>query len=229
MTVENEDFNKTIYWVMQELTEEVIANQNENEEIVFDLVEKNSSPSKTSQERALKFLENCGAVNKRPFFAKGIASALNDVLKMQGTNPIGYFVEILQPKFNEVFKEFSIHKPETKTQNKNTFHLQFYKNRADFKMNEDLVIEFRTLEKPLIIKILNDKKGKEVTSEGIKLTLQRLLKKDLQKMKLSRVIDALRKSIKAKFKIDPKIIIPEGVSKSGYRIGDIEILITESK
>lgn len=227
---DNEDFNKSVYWVLSELKEESFLLENIDQKIDFQFENRNGSPNKKTQSRVLRFLEKEKAVKLEPFYIQGnVFKAVTNNFDLLGYDPVGYEVIIVQPRFDELYKEYSAFKPSKSTKEQHQFNLTIYHNRGTFSIDEKRKVEFRNLIRPLILEVLYKAKGKDVSSEKIKTELQKKLLNDGEIDKLSSVIDDIRKKIKDNLKIDPKIIIPDGVSGSGYRIGDVEIHITREK
>lgn len=108
-----------------------------------------------------------------------------------------------------------------------TFYLDFQKKSAHFYLETSNPLIFRTLLKPHLIQILSNEGGREVSSKKISLLLNK--KHHKVKNKISPIISQLRDSIKKTFNIDPKIVIPDGVSKAGYRIGKVTVVIRPYK
>ena len=227
---DNEDFNKSIYWVLSELKEESFVLKNKGQEIEFCFDNKKNSPDKNVQDRALRFLEKEKAVSLTPFYTKARPfKTLTSSFDAYGYSPIGYDIRLLQPRFDELYKKYSAFKLNKNNKEHSQFNLTIYHDRGTFFVDEKRKIEFRNLIRPLILEMLYKAKGKDVASEKIKIGLKKKLLNDGEIEKLSSVIDDIRKKIKDNLKIDPKIIIPDGVSGSGYRIGDIEINITRER
>lgn len=223
----NEDFNKSIYWVLSELKEESFVLENKDQEIEFCFDNRKNSPDKKVQDRAFRFLEKEKAVTITPFYTKATPfKNLSRNFDTYGYGPIGYDVKLLQPKFDEFYKEYYAFKPSKNNNVQHQFNLTIYHDRGTFFIDEKRKIEFRNLIRPLILEMLYKAKGKDVSTDKIKTGLKKKLLNDGEIEKLSSVIDDIRKKIKDNLKIDPKIVIPDGISGSGYRIGDIEINIT---
>jgi hypothetical protein len=223
---DNKDFNKSTYWVLSELKEEGFVLENKDQEIEFCFDNRKNSPDKKVQDRVLRFLEKEKAISLTAFYTT--AKMLKNVtrnLDLYGHNPAGYDVKLLQPRFDELYKEYLAFKPSKSNKEQHKFNLIIYHDRGTFFVDEKRKIEFRNLIRPLILEILYKAKGKDVASDKIKNGLQKKLLKDGEVDNVTSVIDDMRKSIKKHLKIDPKIVLPDGVSGSGYRIGDIEINI----
>jgi hypothetical protein len=224
---DNEDFNKSTYWVLSELKEESFVLENKDQEIEFCFDNRKNSPDKKVQDRVIRFLEKEKAISLTAFYTT--AKMLKNVtrnLDLYGHNPAGYDVKLLRPRFDELYKEYLAFKPSKNNNDQYQFNLTIYHDRGTFFVDEKRKIEFRNLIRPLILEVLYKAKGKDVSSDKIKTGLKKKLLNDGEIEKLSSVIDDIRKKIKDNLKIDPKIVIPDGISGSGYRIGDIEINIT---
>lgn len=219
-----DNFKKSIYWALSQLQEELFAGLKEGQEITFELEESVGKPNKETQKRVLKFLSEEEAIAATPFYSKGLFANQSPLIAMMGGNPIGYQVKILQPRFDELCEEYSSYKSNNEVFQ---FSLTTYYNRADFYMDDKRKIEFRSLIKPYILETLYKAKGEDVSSEKIKGILETKIGPKATSRKVSTLIDEMRASIKENFKIDPKIILPDGVSGSGYKIGDIVINITK--
>ncbi len=226
----NEDFNKSTYWVLSELKEESFVLSDNDQEIEFCFDGRKSSPDKKVQDRVLRFLEKEKAVSLTAFYIK--PKPLKNLTRnfdTYGYGPIGYDVKLLQPRFDELYNEYSAFKSNKNNKEQYQFNLTIYHDRGTFFVDEKRKIEFRNLIRPLIIEILYKAKGKDVASDKIKTGLQKKLLKDGHVDNITSIIDDMRKSIKKHLKIDPKIVLPDGVSGPGYRIGDIEINIVREK
>lgn len=224
---DNEDFNKSTYWALSELKEESFVLSDNDQEIEFCFDGRNSSPDKKVQNRVLRFLEKEKAISLTSFYVK--PKPLKNLTRnfdSYGYGPIGYDVKLLQPRFDELYKEYSAFKPSKSDKEQYQFNLTIYHDRGTFFIDEQRKVEFRNLVRPLVLEILYKAKGKDVASEKIKTGLKKKLLDKGETGKIPSVIDDMRKSIKKHLKIDPKLVLPEGISGSGYRIGDIEINIT---
>lgn len=227
---DNEDFNKSTYWVLSELKEESFVLSDKDQEIEFCFDNRKSSPDKKVQDRVLRFLGKEKAVTLTPFYTKATPfKNLTRNFDTYGYGPIGYDVKLLQPRFDEFYKEYSAFKPTKSNKEQYQFNLTIYHDRGTFFVDEKRKIEFRNLIRPLILEMLYKAKGKDVASDKIKTGLQKKLLKDGEVDNVTSIIDDMRKSIQKHLKIDPKIVLPDGVSGSGYRIGDIEVNIIREK
>lgn len=99
-------FNEDYKWVLSELKQEEIANSFSNYKFKFILKEHSDGPSPRSQKRILKMLEDKKVISLDPFFNTQMAM-LDNILKMQGAEPIGYYVKFEQPSFDELLDNFS--------------------------------------------------------------------------------------------------------------------------
>lgn len=116
-----ENFNKKVRWLLSELKEEEMANSFSDYKIKFFLISPSSEeePNQRSQMRVLKMLSDKKALSLTPFYTSGMG-ILDSVLQMQGAKPIGYYIQIVQPAFNEIFEEYTNEKafvinPKTET------------------------------------------------------------------------------------------------------------------
>lgn len=219
-----DNFKKSIYWVLSQLQEELFAGFKEGQETTFEFEESVGKPSKETQARVIKFLSEAEAIMATPFYSKGLFANQSPLIAMAGGKPIGYQVKILQPRFDELCEEYSTYKSNDEVFQ---FNLTMYYNRADFYMDDKRKIKLRSLIKPYILEALYKAKGEDVSSEKIKSILETKIGTKATSRKVSTLLDELRDSIEENFKIDPKIILPDGVSGSGYKIGDIVINITK--
>lgn len=223
--ITNSNFLQALSWILSQLEQEKISNLNDKVRIEFELV-NNIEFSKETQDRVLRFLENKKAISLEPYYAKGLYAPISDILKAQGLKPIGYYIEIIQPNFDNAVKEYKKQKVEI-SQNQPLFFLDIFSNRADFYDKGNNKIEFRNLVKPLILEILYKNKGKEVSTEKIRDFLIEKLPEGKNISEISKLINELRVSIQEKFRINPKDILPDGVSGSGYKIGGVVIQVTK--
>jgi hypothetical protein len=96
---DNEDFNKSTYWVLSELKEESFVLENKDQEIEFCFDNRKNSPDKKVQDRVLRFLEKEKAVTLTPFYTKATPfKNLTRNFDTYGYGPIGYDVKLLQPR-----------------------------------------------------------------------------------------------------------------------------------
>ena len=102
----NEEFNNDVMWVLSELKLEELANAYSEYKMKF-LIAKGSGkiPDEPSQRRILNMLSDRKAITISPFYNLAM-SALDTVYQMQGATPIGYYIKILQPTFDEIYKEY---------------------------------------------------------------------------------------------------------------------------
>jgi len=106
MSMNIEDsFKKDLLWLLSELKQEEMANAYSEYKIHFSLEQSSDEePTLRSQNRLLKMLEDRKALTLKPFFHRTM-TFLDSALQMQGARPIGFYVQILQPKFDEVLEE----------------------------------------------------------------------------------------------------------------------------
>lgn len=107
-----EKFKKDTEWMLLELKQEEMANAYSEYKIKFFFIYGTSDeePNKRSQRRILHMLSDRKALTLKPFYNRAM-SLLDSVLEMQGAEPIGYYVQILQPKFDEILEEVTKQKP----------------------------------------------------------------------------------------------------------------------
>ena len=105
ITIE-EKFKKDVAWILAELKQEELANAYSDYKIKFSLITPSSDeePNLRSQKRIFKMLEDRKAVSLKPFYFRGM-TIMDSVLELQGAEPIGFYIQILQPTFNEIFEE----------------------------------------------------------------------------------------------------------------------------
>jgi len=105
ITIE-EKFKKDVTWVLEELKQEDLANAYSDYRIKFSLISPSSAeePNRRSQKRIVKMLADRKAISIKPFYYTGM-TILDSVLEMQGAEPIGFYIQIIQPTFNEIFEE----------------------------------------------------------------------------------------------------------------------------
>lgn len=110
MSIED-SFKKDLLWLLSELKQEEMANAYSEYKINFPL-EKSSDdePTLRSQSRLLKMLEDRKALTLKPFFHRTM-SLLDSALQMQGAKPMGFYIQILQPQFDEILEEVTKQKP----------------------------------------------------------------------------------------------------------------------
>jgi hypothetical protein len=109
-----EQFNKDLSWLLCELKQEEMANAYSQYKIQFRLVHPSdeSEPTLRSQRRLLKMLSSREAVTLKPFFhTSRRMSILDDVFEMQGAEPVGYYIQILQPAFDKILEEVTEQEP----------------------------------------------------------------------------------------------------------------------
>jgi hypothetical protein len=102
-----EKFNKDTLWLISELKQEELTNAYSEYKIEFLINQKSDSePDIRSQHRILKMLSDKKAITLSPFYHRNI-SALNYALEMQGATPIGFYIKILQPQFDNLCEEIT--------------------------------------------------------------------------------------------------------------------------
>ena len=111
MSIE-EKFNKDLFWMLSELKQEEMANSYSEYRIKFFLIPTSSEdePKWRSQKRILKMLGDRKALTLKPFYHRTM-SILDNVLEMQGAEPIGYYIQISQPQFDEILEDITKQKP----------------------------------------------------------------------------------------------------------------------
>lgn len=105
ITIE-EKFRKDVEWVLTELKQEELANAYSDYKIKFSFIPPvtENDPSIRSQKRILGMLESRKALTLKAFYFRGM-TIMDSVLEMQGAEPIGFYIQIHQPTFNEIFEE----------------------------------------------------------------------------------------------------------------------------
>lgn len=228
MEAEDREFNQNIYFMLSEIKEQLSLKTN-SEVIDFDIKERDSTLGSKKQIRILKFLEEKNVLIAKPYYGKGLLATQMELnALMTGGEPIGYSIHIKESKFNELHKEYLTYKPTKKEKTKYSFELKFIGDRADFSMSENKIIKFGNLVKPVIIETLYNSKGKEVKSSEIRRTIEKRLREGNVPKELNKTIKQMKDQITNTFGIDAEIVIPEGVSGSGYKIGDVHILIIKT-
>lgn len=110
-----EKFDSDVRWMLEELKREDFANAYSDYKAEFLIAQKSKDePDERSQRRILKMLSDRKAVTLSPIYHRN-NSALNSVLEMQGALPIGYRVQIIQPKFDEIYEQAVKQKIPTRT------------------------------------------------------------------------------------------------------------------
>lgn len=98
------EFENNVIWTLKEIKKEFLATP-DDEYVHFDYQHVEGAPPVEDQRRAVYFLKKEHALNiHRKLYPLG--SMLDMVAEMQGIKPIGYYLEILQPKFDEVFSKY---------------------------------------------------------------------------------------------------------------------------
>ena len=102
----DDQYNKDLQWVLFELKQEEITGVYSKYRIEFKLNRlDDTEPTIKSQNRILKMLSDMEAVDLSPFYHSN--SHWSEALKIQGGSPIGYFIKINQPRFNEAIEELT--------------------------------------------------------------------------------------------------------------------------
>jgi hypothetical protein len=112
-----EKFYKDLIWTLNELKQEGLANAYSDNQIRFFLTHvSDEEPSFKSKDRILKMLSDLKAISISAFYHQ--LSILDAALSMQGAQPIGYYVQIIQPRFDEISADIINKKklPETETE-----------------------------------------------------------------------------------------------------------------
>lgn len=106
--ITNDILRKEIWWVLQELQKEDLARSAPEELICFEYQNpktKSSIPSWNDQRLAINILENKHAIEIiRKWYGTPILTAL--AADTMGIKPSGIYLDILQPKFDEVYEEY---------------------------------------------------------------------------------------------------------------------------
>ena len=102
-----EQSDKEIYWVLKEI-KNLIPITLERNYVEYDVMERRGDglPSSNNQRRILRKIEELGAVRiKRETYGRGhlLDSPAPGIL---GAQPIIFYLEIVQPKFAELFKYY---------------------------------------------------------------------------------------------------------------------------
>jgi hypothetical protein len=115
----DEKFKSDVEWILAELKQEELANAYSEYKMRFSLVQPSmeNEPSLRSQRRILKMLEDRKVLTLNPFYHRTM-SVLDNILQMQGAEPLGYYIKILQPDFDKLFEQtvnqkLPLAKPET--------------------------------------------------------------------------------------------------------------------
>lgn len=112
-----EKFDSDVRWMLEELKREDFANAYSEYKAEFLIAQKSKDePDERSQRRILKMLSDRKAVTLSPIYHRN-NSALNSVLEMQGAVPIGYRVQIIQPRFDGIFEQIVRQKMPASTKN----------------------------------------------------------------------------------------------------------------
>ena len=101
MTTE-EEFNKSLDFVIREIKFEHLSNP-KSMNVYFEIQDRANLPSTDNQRRAIRYLENTGAISIT-YRQRHQMDVFSSVGAMYGWKPIGYKLHILQPKFEEISK-----------------------------------------------------------------------------------------------------------------------------
>ena len=96
-----EQFQKDIWWLLQELKKDEMSTPR-SEHIHFEYSVSENKPTIDDQRRAVRFLKTTKSLN----ISKDIFPLTIDKLtaELSGIKPIGHFLELRQPTFNEIYK-----------------------------------------------------------------------------------------------------------------------------
>lgn len=126
MTAEEEIKNDTDLIIRELKREELTSVYSKNNKIKFILTPKSETrPDKSNQERILKMLADMGAISLSPFYPNAL-SIVSDMLYEQGIPPSGFWVIIIQPKFNEVYEKY-VGIPDKPSNNKTPKNIEIFK------------------------------------------------------------------------------------------------------
>lgn len=98
-----EEFNQDVIKLLQELKLEEIANKSSEYKIEFRLRDDKSLPTIENQRRIIKMLSGKKLLSSSPYYHTEYS--FNEILKIQGALPIGYYLVIKQPEFDNFFNE----------------------------------------------------------------------------------------------------------------------------
>jgi hypothetical protein len=100
-----EKFDNDVRWMLEELKREYFANSYSDYKAEFLIVQKSKDePDERSQRRILKMLSDRKVITLSAIYHRN-NSTLNSVLEIQGSTPIGYRLQIIQPSFDEMFEQ----------------------------------------------------------------------------------------------------------------------------
>lgn len=100
-----EKFRQDTLWLMTDLKQEELANAYSEYQIRYFMRRAEDGPTIESQRRIFKMLADRKALSLRPSFHR--MAILDSALQMQEADPIGYYIQIKQPHFDEIFDETS--------------------------------------------------------------------------------------------------------------------------
>jgi hypothetical protein len=98
----SEELKKAIMWVLTEIEKENIATP-KGKYVYFEPLTNNHNISITDQRRALKVLENEGAIKIQE--EKHLLGIMKMQAELYNWKPMGYFLNVLQPRFNEFYED----------------------------------------------------------------------------------------------------------------------------
>ncbi len=102
-----EKFSKDVKWVLDELKQEELANAFSEYKLSFLVTQKSEKePDIRSQHRILKMLSDRKMITLSPFYHQ-TNLMFSTALEIQGASPVGYYIKILQPKFDEGYEEIT--------------------------------------------------------------------------------------------------------------------------
>jgi len=93
-----------VWWVLQEIKKESVATRSDKDVRFEPGRDDNLHPEIKEQRRALKFLEKEGVIKiARACYPMDMLALQADVLNLK---PIKYFLDILRPRFDKLFKKY---------------------------------------------------------------------------------------------------------------------------
>lgn len=99
-------FNEDIKKLLKELKVEELANLSSANKIEFLIRETDHLPSAINQRRILGMLNDKKIITIIPFYHKEFG--FNDWFRLQGAEPIGYHITVVQPTFDDFYKTYSM-------------------------------------------------------------------------------------------------------------------------
>ena len=99
------DFTNVIKWVLEEIKKETFATK-ENEYVYYSHQQSSDLPSIEDQRRVLQFLEKDNAIKiiNPKYQLKYVDKDTADYLNLK---PKGYYIDILQPRFDEIYLKYN--------------------------------------------------------------------------------------------------------------------------